>query len=105
MGRLSLKTLTRKRLPYGKFTFMVLLAREARGLVHCDSNAGAIEKMRDILRTTCVGEYRLDHELNWSKRRVYTHLYLTNPMDLAMLKLVHSDKMHKIYKIKRVDTA
>ena len=100
MGRLSLKTLKRKRLPYGKYTFMVLLAREARRVDHCDSNAGSIEKMRDLLRTTCVGEYKLDYEMNWNKKRVYTHLYLQNSMDLAMLKLVHADKMHKIYKIK-----
>lgn len=100
MSRLSLKTLTRKRLPYGRFNFVVLLTREARHYIHADSNAGAVESMRDMLRTTCVGQYRLDHKLNWNKRRVYTHLYLTNPMDLAMIKLVHSEKLHKIYKIR-----
>lgn len=100
MSRLSLKTLKRNNLPYGKYTFMVLLTREMIGISHCQSNASDIEKMRDLLRTTCKSAYRLDWKPNYSKRRVYTKLYLCNAMDLAMVKLVHADKLYKIYKIK-----
>jgi len=103
MSRLSLKTLKLKKLPYGRFTYQVLLGRNIHNIVQCESNAGEIEKMRDLLRNTCVGHYRLDYELNWRSKRVYTHLYLSNPMDLALIKLVHSDKIHKIYKIKLLD--
>jgi hypothetical protein len=42
----------------------------------------------------------LDWETNSRGRRVYTHLYLTDSMDLAMVKLVHHNKLHKMYKIK-----
>lgn len=103
MSRLSLKTLKLKSLPFGMFTFKVLLKRETNRLTHCDSNAGSIEQMRNMLRTTCLGSYRLRHKNNYRKKRVYTELLLTNAMDLAMIKLVHADKLHKIYKIK-VDT-
>jgi len=104
MGRLSIKTLRKKNLPYGRFTYQVLLARPARKIWHCESNAGDIEAMRDLLRDTCIDQYRLDFEPNWKNRRVYTHLFLLNPMDLALIKLVHADKIHKIYQIKLQDT-
>lgn len=100
MSRLSLKTLTLNKLPYGRFTFKVLLKRNINRIMHCDSNAGEIQQIRDLLRDTCVGQHRLKYETNWNKKRVYTTLYLTNAMDLAMLKLVHHDKFYKIYKIK-----
>ena len=103
MSRLSLRTLKLKKLPYGRFTFKVLIKRNVSRVLHCESNAGSVQAMRDMLRTTCLGEYRLRHENNWGKKRVYTELYLTNAMDLAMLKLVHHDKFHKIYKIKLAD--
>ena len=102
MSKLSLKTLERKKLPKGRFKFMVLIKRQAHRIWRCDSNAGDIEEMRGMLRTTCKGQFRLVHENNSRGRRVYTHLYLTEPMDLAMIKLVHSDKLFKIYKIKVV---
>lgn len=105
MSRLSLRTLVRKKLPYGKFTFLVLLKRETKHTRYSDANASMVEGMRDMLRTTCVGQYRLDWIKNTQGKRVYTELFLTNPMDLAMLKLVHGDKLHKIYKIKLADTA
>lgn len=104
MSKLSLRTLVRNNLPYGKFTFLVLLKRETKRVYFADSNTGSIETMRDLLRTTCAGHYRLDYSPNSRKRRVYTELYLTNAMDLAMVKLVHADKLHKIYKIKVRDT-
>jgi hypothetical protein len=99
MSKLSLKTLDRKHLPYGKFKFIVLLKRESRRMWRCDSNAGQIEQMRGLLRTTCKGKFKLVHDENHRGRRVYTHLYLTEPMDLAMVKLVHADQLHKIYKV------
>lgn len=102
MSKLSLKTVERKNLPYGKFKFIVLIKREAHRVWRCDSNAGAMEQMRGLLRTTCKGAFKLVHGNNSRGRRVYTHLYLTEPMDLAMLKLVHSDKLFKIYKVKVV---
>ena len=100
MSRLSLKTLTLKKLPHGRFTFKVLIKRNISRTMHCDSNAGEIQQMRTLLRDTCVGEHRFKYHVNWNKKRVYTELYLTNAMDLAMLKLVHHDKFYKIYKIK-----
>lgn len=100
MSRLSMKTLARKNLPFGKFKFMVLLARDQIRTHYCLSNASKIEELRNLLRTTCKGHYRLDWDTNNRGKRVYTHLYLTEPMDLAMVKLVHQNKLHKIYKIK-----
>jgi len=104
MSKLSLKTLERKNLPYGKFKFMVLFKREAHRVWRCDSNAGLIEEMRGMLRTTCRGSFKLVYEVNSRGRRVYTHLYLTEAMDLALIKLTHSEKMFKIYKIKVCQT-
>ena len=100
MSKLSLKTLERKNLPYGKFKFIVLLKREAHRTWRSDSNAGAIEAMRGLLRTTCKGKFKLLYDNNSRGRRVYTELLLTEAMDLAMVKLVHSEKLHKIYKVK-----
>ena len=99
MAKLSLKTLERNKLPFGKFKFMVLLKRDIRRPTNARSNAGEIEELRDMLRSTCKGSYKLVHELNYRKKRVYTHLYLTDAMDLAMLKLAHQSKLHKLYKI------
>jgi hypothetical protein len=104
MSKLSLKTLELKKLPFGKFKFMVLLKRTAHQPYRSDSNAGPIEVMRSLLKTTCRGDFKLIHESNSRKRRVYTKLYLMEPMDLAMLKLVHHEKLFKIYKIKVAPT-
>jgi len=104
MGRLTLKTLERNNLPFGKFSFKVDLARETKRTYFSASNASQIEAMRDMLRTTCVGDHKLVWATNSKGKRVYLELYLTNSMDLAMLKLVHADKLFKIYKIKVVDT-
>jgi len=100
MSRLSIKTVERTNLPFGRYKFMVLLGRSARRPINAISNAGEIEDMRNMLRTTCKGKYKLIHHDNYKGRRVYTRLYLTEAMDLAMIKLVHSEKLHKIYKIK-----
>jgi hypothetical protein len=100
MSKLSLKQIERKHLPYGKFKFIVLLKRESRRIWRCSSNASMVEQMRGFLRTTINGSFKLVHEYNYKGRRVYTHLYLTEPMDLAMLKLVHGDRLFKIYKVK-----
>ena len=100
MSKLSLKTVERNNLPYGQFKFIVLLKREAHRTWRADSNAGAIEEMRGLLRTTCKGKFKLLHESNGRGRRVYTRLYLTEAMDLAMVKLVHAEKLFKIYKVK-----
>lgn len=100
MSKLRLKTLERKNLPFGKYKFVVHLKRDAHKTWRSFSNAGMVEEIRGLLRTTCKGLFKLDYSLNSRGRRVYTQLYLTEPMDLAMLKLVHSDKLFKIYKIK-----
>jgi hypothetical protein len=100
MSRLSIKTLERKSLPYGKFKFMVLLERDMVQTFYCPSNASQVEELRTLLRTTCKGHYRLDFVLNSKKKRVYTHLYLMEAMDLAMIKLVHLNKLFKLYRIK-----
>lgn len=104
MGKLSLKTVERNNLPYGKYKFIVLIKRETHRTWRCSSNAGNIELMRGLLRTTCKGHFKLLHDNNSRGRRVYTKLYLTEAMDLAMIKLVHAEKLHKIYKVKVVQT-
>lgn len=102
MGKLSLRQVERKNYPYGKFKYIVLLNRESRRIWRCPSNASMVEQIRSLLKTTINGSYKLVHDYNYRSRRVYTHLYLTEPMDLAMLKLVHGDKLFKIYKVKLV---
>ena len=99
MSKLSIKTLTRKNLPYGKFKFQVLLNRECHNPWRAATNASEIEAIRGLLGTTCKGKFKLVWELNSRGKKVYTHLYLVEPMDLAMIKLVHLDKLYKIYKI------
>lgn len=104
MSKLSLKTLERNNLPYGKYQFIVHLKRHSHRVWRCTSNASDVEEMRGLLRNTHKGRFKLLFELNSSRRRVYTTLYLTEAMDLAMVKLVHADKLHKIYKVKVVPT-
>lgn len=99
MSKLSLKTVRRKNLPYGKFSFVVCFKRDSHQVWHCPTNAGEIEPMRNLLRDGAIGSYKFLFETNRREKRVYTHLYLTNAMDLALIKLVFSDKLHKIYKI------
>ena len=99
MSKLSIKTLTRKNLPYGKFKFQVLLARQAHNVLRADTNAAAIEEVRKFLEGSCRGKWKLIFTDKSRGKRVYTHLYLTDPMDLAMLKLTHQDLLFKIYKI------
>ena len=95
----------RNNLPFGLFKFIVLIKRDSHKPWHSNSNAGAIEELRALLRTTCKGKFKLDHDKNSQNKRVYTRLYLCEAMDLAMVKLVHSDKLHKIYKVKVRDAA
>jgi hypothetical protein len=104
MSRLSLKTVERKNLPWGRFRYIVLLKREAHRVWRCPSNAGAVEGIRTLLRTTCVGGHKLVHEKNNKNRRVYTALYLTEAMDLALIKLTHADDLHKIYRVSVAQT-
>jgi hypothetical protein len=99
VGRLSIKTLKRKNLVRGRYKFMVLLKRNNTRSHHATTNAGEIEDLRDMLRGSCRGKFKLQWEVNWRGKRVYTHLYLTEAMDLALLKLVHASKMHKLYRI------
>jgi hypothetical protein len=99
MAKLSMRVLERNRLPGGRFKYMVLLNRNQHAITYSNSNASEIEVLRDMLQGTCTGGYHLAYELNYRKKRVYTHLYLVNPMDLAMIKLAHSEKLFKIYRI------
>lgn len=104
MTKLKVRTLVRKKRPNGRFNYIVHLNRTTNDPKYASTNASEIEKMRDLLRGTLGGRYKLEHALNYQKRRVYTCVYLENPMDLAMLKLVHSDQIFKIYKIVVPDT-
>ena len=103
MSKLSIKTVERLKLPYGRFGFEILLCRSYCSAYQSASNAKQIEAMRVMLRETCGDRFKLIHEVNYEKKRVYTKLLLTNAMDVAILKLVHADKMHRIYKIKIVE--
>lgn len=98
--KLKIRTLKRKKFPYGKFKYIVALKRFGRNPNHyCKPNGGMIEEMRSTLGGVCQGGFRFDYQENSRGQRVYTYLYLENPMDLAMLKLCHHDKMFKIYKV------
>lgn len=99
MGRLSPKKLKRKNLPYGKYTYMVTFRRTTHNTYHCANNIKEIEEIRRLLRSASTGIFRFEYKKNRRKKKVYTHLLLTSAMDLALIKLVHSEKMHKIYKI------
>lgn len=103
MAKLTMRTLVRNNLPYGRFKYLVLIKRSSNAVWAARANTSEMELMRAMLRTTCVGGFRLKHDVNTRGKRVYTHLYLTNPMDLAMIKLVHADKLYKIYQIKAAE--
>lgn len=97
--KLKIRTLHRNNLPYGKFVYIVTIRRSHWRAKFSRENGKVIEEMRGMLKNTCQGPFRIDHEENTRYKRVYTHIYLVNPMDVAMLKLCHHTKMHKIYKV------
>lgn len=104
MSRLSIRTVERNKLPYGRFQFEITLVRKSPYARYSESNAGQIEAMRGILNDTCGGRYKFRHIKNSMDKKVYTHLYMMNAMDVAMLKLVHADKLFKIYRIRLAET-
>lgn len=99
MARSKLRTLKLSNKPYGKFDYVVHLTRRARIPKYAKTNAGEIEKIRHLTKNTFQGPVRFKWVKNHDNRRVYTHIYISHSMDLAMLKLVFSDSIHKIYKV------
>jgi hypothetical protein len=102
MARNKLRPLKRKNKPYGRFDYIVHLHRKSNIAKWSATNASEFEKIRE-LAASFQGEHRFRFVKNHNNRRVYTHIYLSNAMDLAMLKLIFSDSIHKIYKV-TVDT-
>ena len=99
MSRLSLKTLKRKNLAYGKFKFRVDFVKPPHSRRYDESNAGDVEKIRKLLTVTGKGLFRFTWRTNSKGRRIYTRLHLTEAMDLTLIKLVHPGLLFKIYRI------
>ena len=99
MSRLSLKPLKRKNLAYGKFKFQVDFVKPVRNGRCDESNASKIEKIRKLLEVTGKGQFRFNWRLNFKNKRVYTRLFLTESIDLTLVKLIHPGLLFKIYQI------
>lgn len=102
--KLHVRTLKRKKLPYGRFHYVISLKRSHWQVFYALPNGEMIHTMRSSLRQVCQAPYRLDWETNRTASRVYTTLYLTDPMDLAMIKLTYPDAIRKIYKVSLEDS-
>jgi hypothetical protein len=98
--RLKIRELALNKLPYGKYNWIVTIQQDGEIGVMGDSNGLKILPLREILNNAGSGTWRFGYIENWKKNKVYDKIYLTHSMDVAMLKLCHSDLIRKIYKIK-----
>jgi CCR4-NOT transcriptional regulation complex NOT5 subunit len=96
--KLKVRTVKRNNLPYGKFNYILTLNLRNQRASSNRSNAHEMVDVRRLLKDTCK-DFKMIFCLNHKKRRVYTTIYLVNPMDVAMVKLVHQEKIRKIYKV------
>lgn len=96
--KLKIRTVKRNNLPYGKFNYILTLNLKNQRANTNRSNAHEMVDVRRLLRDACQ-DYKMIYCLNGKRRRVYTTIYLINPMDVAMMKLVHQYKIRKIYKV------
>lgn len=98
--KLHLRSLPRKSFHKGRFKYVLCLKRSHWRVKNAVSNRKDIVGIRDWLKAACHGHYLVESEKNRKKEVVYTKLYLSRPMDLAMIKLTHSDLIWRIYEIK-----
>lgn len=102
--KLKIRTLKRNNLPFGKYRFVLKIERRHKHANRARPNAGEMVHLRQMLRDS-GSDFRMEYDTNYKGRRIYTSLYLVNPMDVAMVKLVHQSKLRKIYKIEVVPSA
>ncbi len=99
MSRLKVRTLKLAKLPYGKYTWIVTIIQEDDYRSVRAANGDKIAPLRKILDNAGSGFSRFQYIVNYRKNRVYTRVLLTHSMDVALLKLCHSELIGKIYKI------
>jgi hypothetical protein len=101
--KLKVRSLKLKKLPYGKYTWMIAIEQEDYWTRISEANGLKIAPIRRTLENAGTGLWRFTYKLNYRKNRVYQKIYLTNPMDVAMIKLCTAELIRKIYKIELCD--
>jgi hypothetical protein len=86
-------------LPYGKYTWIVSIEQENEWLRMREANGLKIAPIRRTLENAGTGLWRFSYKLNYKRNKVYQKIYLTNSMDVAMIKLCTAELIRKIYKI------
>lgn len=99
MSRLKLRTVKMKKYPHGRYKFKILLKRNLRQIHYCTTNAPECVEIKNFLFRSSSGQSLFVYTNNARKKQIFTELYLTDLMDVTLLKLTHADKLHKIYKI------
>ncbi len=97
--KLHPRKLNRKSLVKGKYNYILCLRRSHWRVYSSVSNRREMSEIRSWLKSACDGNYLVDKENNRKNEVVYTRIYLCRPMDVAMIKLTHSDKLWRIYEI------
>ena len=97
--KLKIRPLKLAKLPYGKYTWMITIAQDGTFVHAREANGLKILPIRQILENAGTGSWRFSYVLNYRKNKVYQRIYLTNSMDVAMIKMCNSDLIRKIYKI------
>lgn len=97
--RLKIRLLKLNNLPYGKYTWAVTLVHTKNNISRCLSNGTDIQPLKELLTDSAIGNWRLIYQKNYKKNRIYTKIYLTHKIDVALLKLCYTDKLRKIYRI------
>ena len=98
--KLRIRTLRLEKLPYGKYNFVAFIKQKSPNVKYSGPNGKYVTPIRDILSNSASGNWRLGHALNYKKNKVYTKVYLTNKIDLALLKMCCPHLFYKIYEIK-----
>jgi hypothetical protein len=67
-------------------------------------NLEQIQPIRELLESTAIGQWRIDEvtcyiQRDRDKAKVYTKIYLTEGMDVALIKLCYHEHLRKLYKI------
>jgi hypothetical protein len=97
--KLHLRKLPRNKLHKGRFKYVLCLKRSHWCIRNAVGNRKDIVGIREWLKSACHGHYLVESQKNRKKEVVYTKIYLCRPMDVAMIKLTHSDVLWRIYEI------
>jgi hypothetical protein len=97
--KLKVRTLVRKRPIRGKYSWVITLKRNNHRAKRAKGNGQEMQEIRQLLRNSAAGKYRIEHEQNRRGDRVYTRILLQQSMDVALLKLCHHEVMQDIYKL------